>query len=102
MCDGTKSSCRALRLRRLHVRMPDESVIELATQTPVRDFSGRYAPANVGDMPTALTGTVSLALRLQGATADRISSAATAAYDRGLYFLRKDQDSFDSAMPLFE
>lgn len=82
--------------------MADESVIELATQTPVRDFSGRYSPTNVGDMPTALTGAVALALRLQGATADHISLAATAAYDRGLYFLRKDPDSFDSAMPLFE
>jgi serine/threonine protein kinase/tetratricopeptide (TPR) repeat protein len=82
--------------------MADESVIELATQTHLRDFSGRYSPANIGDMQSALTGNVSLALRLQEANADRISSVATAAYDRGLYFLRKDRYSFDSAIPLFE
>lgn len=79
------------------------AVIDLATKTPLREFSGRYSPATIGSFPAALTGTVSAALRLGGPrTPETVSTAATPAYDRGLYLLRRDQQSFDDAIAAFE
>jgi len=79
------------------------SVIDLNTQVHMRDVSARYSRETVGNMPAALAGTVSLALRLQGApSAEALSSAATVPYDRGLYLLRRDDESFGAAIPLFE
>jgi serine/threonine protein kinase/tetratricopeptide (TPR) repeat protein len=79
------------------------SVIDLGTHVPVRQLSGRYSPATVGSMPEALAGAVSAALRLRGtAAAETLSPEATASYDRGLYLLRKDDQSLDEAIPQFE
>ncbi len=78
------------------------AVIDLATQAPLREFTGRYSPATVGNMPAALAGAVSLALGLHGpAIPETISPQATPAYDRGLYQLRKDEDSFEEAITSF-
>ncbi len=79
------------------------SVIDLSTHVPVRQLSSRYSPATVGSMPDALAGAVSAALRLTGmAPMGTLSPEATTFYDRGLYLLRKDDQSFDEAMPQFE
>jgi tetratricopeptide (TPR) repeat protein len=79
------------------------SVIDLSTHVPVRELSGRYSPATVGSMPEALAGAVSVALRLhRPAVAETLSPEATVFYDRGLYLLRKDLQSFDEAIPQFE
>jgi eukaryotic-like serine/threonine-protein kinase len=79
------------------------SVIDLSTHVPVRQLSGRYSPATVGSMPEALAGAVSAALRLHGTAATEILSPdATVFYDRGLYLLRKDDQSFDEAIPQFQ
>jgi tetratricopeptide (TPR) repeat protein len=79
------------------------SVMDLDTRTHVRDFSGRYTPHTLGALPVALTGVISLALRLEGPrSSERLSPEATLPYDRGLYFLRRDDSSFDDAIPLFE
>src|SRR5215472_13605362 len=79
------------------------SVIDLATRTKLREFSGRYTNSTIGTLPTALAGSASVALRLHGpATPDVLSSAATSAYDRGLHLLRKDQPSFNDAIAAFE
>ncbi len=54
-------------------------------------------------MPEALTGAISVALRLHGPAApETLSPQATEFYDRGLYLLRKDGQSFDQAIPQFE
>lgn len=75
------------------------AIIDLDTQTHVRDFSYRYAPNTVGSMARALAGEVSTGLGLQGAsTAEELSPQATEAYDRGLYLLRQAQNS-DQAIP---
>ncbi|HEV2989560.1 MAG TPA: protein kinase [Candidatus Angelobacter sp.] len=77
------------------------AVIDLGTQAHLRDFSGRYAPEIVEDVPIALTGLVSSALRLRGATAsDTISAAAKTFYEQGLGSLRKDSYHYDQALPL--
>jgi serine/threonine-protein kinase len=79
------------------------TVIDLSTQTPLREFAGRYSPATIGTMPAAFAGAVSMALRLHGpVTPDILSPAATPAYDRGLYLLRRDRRSFDEAIASFE
>jgi serine/threonine protein kinase/tetratricopeptide (TPR) repeat protein len=79
------------------------SVIDLSTHVPLRLLSSRYSPATVGSMPEALAGAVSAALRLRGtAAAGTLSPDATAFYDRGLYLLRRDDQSFDEAIPQFE
>jgi serine/threonine protein kinase/tetratricopeptide (TPR) repeat protein len=79
------------------------TVIDLSTQTPLREFAGRYSAATIGTMPAAFAGAVSIALGLHGpVTPDTLSSAATPAYDRGLYLLRRDRRSFDEAIASFE
>jgi eukaryotic-like serine/threonine-protein kinase len=77
-------------------------VINLATRSPLRRFTGRYSPDTIGNMPAALAGAASMALGLHGsATPEILSPAATPAYDRGLYMLRKDTESFDEAIAAF-
>jgi serine/threonine protein kinase/tetratricopeptide (TPR) repeat protein len=79
------------------------TVIDLSTQTPLREFAGRYSSATIGTMPAAFAGTVSMALQLHGpVTPDSLSSAATPPYDQGLYLLRRDRRSFDEATASFE
>ncbi len=79
------------------------AVIDLDTRAHVRDFSGRYTTETVGSLPGALAGAVSLALRLRGpSSTDALSTAATVPYDRGLFLLHRDDESFDDAIPLFE
>ena len=81
----------------------NESMVDLNTLTHMQDFSGRYTSGTLGSLPAALTGTVSLALRLKSPPAsDTLSTAATVTYDRGLYLLRRDDESFDDAIPLFD
>ncbi len=80
----------------------DAEVMDLSTLTAVRSFSGRYLDTNQGELPGGLTGTVSAALHLpHAAGADNISAPATAAYDHGLFLLRKDRYSFDEAIAEF-
>ena len=77
------------------------SVIEVGTQAHVQDFAARYAPEIAGDMPQALAGVVSGALRLQGDTAgDAISPAAKASYDRGVDLVKRG--SYDEALTSFK
>ena len=79
------------------------SVIDLATRMPLREFSGRYSPVTIGNMPAALASTVSATLGLHGpAIPDVLSPAATPAYDRGLFLLHRDAESFDPAIESFE
>lgn len=77
------------------------AIIELATQTRMQEIAGRYAMASAGDLSTALTGAVSRALDLRGETAEPISPAAETWYLQGLSWLRRDQHSYDAAIPLF-
>jgi serine/threonine protein kinase/tetratricopeptide (TPR) repeat protein len=78
------------------------SVINLATQAHLRDFSARYSQTTVGALPRALAGEVSLALHLPGAAApEALSPEATAPYDRGLYLLRTDRETYEDAIALF-
>jgi len=81
----------------------DASVIDEATRTHVRDFSGRYSAATLGDFPGALAGAVSVALRLHDvAPSDSVSAAAAESYGQGLYFLRRDRYSFEAAIDRFK
>ncbi|MGZ5458770.1 MAG: protein kinase domain-containing protein [Thermoanaerobaculia bacterium] len=77
------------------------AVIDLATHIALEKLSGRYPAAHAGDLPVALTGAVSKALRLRGHAEEPISPAAATPYVRGLSHLRRDQHGFDLALPLF-
>ena len=78
-------------------------LLDLNTKEVVREFSGRYTAATTGNLPVALAGVVSAALRLQGeASAETVEPAAAAAYFGGLHYLRRDRVSFDEAIPLFQ
>jgi eukaryotic-like serine/threonine-protein kinase len=78
------------------------SVIDLATQAHLRSFSTRYSKATVGALPSALAGEVSLALRLRtAAVPETLSAEATGPYDKGLYLLRTDEQTFENAIALF-
>ena len=77
-------------------------IIDLSTRTALREFTGRYSADTLGTMPAALASTASLALGLHGPpTPELLSPAATPAYDRGLYLLRRDQESGDEAIAAF-
>ena len=79
------------------------SVIDLATQVHLRDFSARYSQATIGAFPSALAGEVSLALHMRTAAAPEVLSAAAAApYDKGLYLLHTDEQTFENAIALFQ
>ena len=79
------------------------SVIDLVAGTHIRDFSSRYSKDTIGAFPAALAGEVSLALRLHAAAApETLSPAATTPYDKGLYLLRNDRQSFEDAIKLFK
>ena len=80
----------------------EESVVELANQRTVRTFLARYSEVTYGDIPAAVTAAARSSLRLQGVDVDTISPGATTAYDQGLYFLNRDNYSFDAAIPLFQ
>jgi hypothetical protein len=77
------------------------AVIDLDTQTTLYEFSGRYPVANAGDLAPALTGAVLRALRLRDVVGEPITRAAAPPYWQGLVYLRRDQHSFDQAIPLF-
>lgn len=77
------------------------SIVDLETQTHVRNFSLRYTPATISALPGALAGEVSSGLGLQGApTAETLSPGATGPYDRGLYLFQQLQSN-EEAMRLF-
>ncbi len=78
------------------------SVVDLQTQSKIREFSARYSPATEGALAGALAGEVSTALNLQGSPGEAISAAATEPYDRGLYYLRLDVQDIDEALRSFE
>ena len=79
------------------------TIIDVETQTHVRDFSFRYNPATLGALPGALAGEVSSGLGLQGVSpAESLSPAATAPYDRGTYLLYEQGTQTETAVQLLE
>jgi serine/threonine protein kinase/tetratricopeptide (TPR) repeat protein len=79
------------------------SVIDLTTLTHLGDFSGRYSQATIGTFPAALASEVSLALHLRNpAVPESLSPEATPPYDKGLYLLRNDRQTYEDAIGLFK
>ncbi len=73
-------------------------LIDLATDTRLAELSSRYGKGGIGDLSGALAGTVSRSLQLPGPSAEPISAVAAPSYQQGLYFLRRDQHSFEQAI----
>jgi len=81
----------------------EQFLIELAHQTRVGDFSNRYSPQTVVDIPAALTGAISSTLHFpRPERSDEIASAALVAYERGLFYLSRDSYSYDEAISSFQ
>ena len=60
------------------------AIVDLETQTHVRNFSYRYSAQTVGALADALAGEVSAGLGLRGSSvADTLSAVAATPYDRG-------------------
>jgi serine/threonine protein kinase/Tfp pilus assembly protein PilF len=74
-------------------------LIDLATGIRIDELSGRYRQTSMGDLSTALAGTVSRRLELPGPSVESIFTAAAASYQQGLYFVRRDQHGFEEAIP---
>ena len=81
----------------------DGSLVDLKTQTRIRQFSNRYSPAAFGKIPDAIAGTVSAGLALEGTSnSEVLSPTATAPYDRGLQELSQDDPNPKQAIQLFQ
>lgn len=106
--DQARDALHATHVLQLKLKQEGEVVvaqcvfIDLSTRTALREFTGRYSADTFGTMPAALASAASLALGLHGPpTPELLSPAATPAYDRGLYLLRKDEESGDEAIASF-
>lgn len=79
------------------------SVVDLDTNVTMGESTGRYPTATLGNLPSALAGAVSLALRLDAAsTAEKLTAAAASSYDQGLHYLHDDDADVAKAIPLLE
>jgi serine/threonine protein kinase/Flp pilus assembly protein TadD len=79
------------------------AIIDLETHTSLDEISLTYSAENVPAWPAALTGLISRTLGLRGIVhREPLSAAATESYFKGLSYLRRDQASFDLAIPLFQ
>jgi serine/threonine-protein kinase len=78
------------------------AVIDLQTQSRLREFTARYSTATLGSLPTALAGQVSLALHLQNdRNSETLAPSAVPSYERALNLLRTTDDNFDRVIPMF-
>jgi serine/threonine protein kinase/Flp pilus assembly protein TadD len=79
------------------------SVINLDTQVSMGKSSGRYSLSTSGNMPSALAGAVSRALRLQvTAASESLNAAAAVPYDQGLHLLRSGENGYVNSIALLE
>lgn len=80
----------------------EHTLFDLSTGARLDHSTARYGAAAAGAIPAAIAGAVSNALHLR--LSDRnetISPEATAAYDRGLYFLNSEPSDPKRAIPEF-
>jgi serine/threonine protein kinase/tetratricopeptide (TPR) repeat protein len=79
------------------------AIVDLETQTHVRDFSYRYSAETVGALAAALAGEVSAGLGLRGTSVvDTLSAVAATPYDHGLYLLQDSQNADEAAISFEE
>ena len=81
----------------------EAEVVDTKTHAQVRDYSGHFIEADLGDLPGGLAGLVSAALHLpRAARPEDVSPAAKAAYASGRNYLREGRYSFDPAIAQFQ
>src|SRR3954471_2433857 len=81
----------------------EAAVVDLKSQAHVRDYSGHFSEADLGDLPGGLTGAITASLRLKrAAEPESISPDAVAAYKAGRNYLREGRYSFDQAIVQFQ
>jgi len=78
-------------------------VVEVESRTVVRPFNAEYQLSELGLVPKAITGSVAAGLHLREPTrAETVAPAAYQFYVQGIYYLRRDAESGDEAIPFFE
>jgi serine/threonine protein kinase/tetratricopeptide (TPR) repeat protein len=81
----------------------EAAVVDLKSQAHVRDYSGHFSEADLGDLPGGLTGAITASLHLKrAAVPESISSHAVAPYKAGRNYLREGRYSFDQAIAQFQ
>jgi tetratricopeptide (TPR) repeat protein/tRNA A-37 threonylcarbamoyl transferase component Bud32 len=77
-------------------------ILELRHGTHLRDFKGRYSSVTAPDLPSALAAAIASALHLPNPSpAGAVSPSAAADYEKGLFFLNRDDGSYKQAMEYF-
>jgi eukaryotic-like serine/threonine-protein kinase len=79
------------------------ALVEVESGTVVRPFSAEYQPSELALVAKAITGSVAAGLHLrEPARAETVWPDAYQFYVRGVYYLRRDSESGDQAIPLFD
>lgn len=77
-------------------------VLELSHGTRLREFNASYTTLTEPDAPGALAAVIRSALHLPNASpSGAVSSSATADYEKGLFFLNRDDEGFEPALEYF-
>ena len=77
-------------------------ILESRHGTHLRDFTGRYSSVTASDIPAALAAVIANALHLPNPSpAGAVSQSAAADYEKGLFFLNRDDQSYEQAMQYF-
>jgi len=79
------------------------AVLDVESRTVVKMFGAEYQSSELALIPKAITGGVAVGLHLrQPSRAETVSPAAYQSYVQGVYYLRRDSESADEAIPFFD
>jgi tetratricopeptide (TPR) repeat protein len=78
------------------------TVADTSTQLTLRTLAAEYEVTELGNLPRALAGTVTAALRIPGVAPESVAAPAYPSYVQAINYLRSDDINVDSAMHLFE
>jgi eukaryotic-like serine/threonine-protein kinase len=79
------------------------TVAEKVTRLKLRELSAQYDPRELANLPRALVGTVTAALKLPAVIPEPIAASAYPAYAEGINYLRRgDRSNIDFALRRFE
>jgi tetratricopeptide (TPR) repeat protein/predicted Ser/Thr protein kinase len=77
------------------------SVVDTGSGQTLRDLHGSYSTNDTSAVEKALLATVTGAFHLRAAPAESVSDAAHPFYVQGIALIRRDTESADAAIPLF-
>ena len=79
------------------------AVVEVESEAVVREFSHEYQMSELQLVAKAISGTVATGLHLREPSGvETVAPQAYPSYVQGVYYMRRDIESADTAIPLFE